>query len=535
MNHMSLPDTVQLAATVDLSAIRHNVRRIREISNAPQVMAVVKADGYNHGMVEVARAALSAGADQLGVTTLEEALTLREAGVEAPILAWLWTPDQDVAAALAADIDLGVATLDHLEAVVAAAQGGRPRITVKVDTGMSRQGLNYASGQWSQTLPAIVAAQESVTVTGLFTHFASADAIGDPSIDMQAERFRSAITEAREAGLEVPVNHASNSAATLTRPDLAFDLVRPGIAIYGLEPIPGLDHGLRPAMTLSARVVSVKDLPSGEAVSYGRSWSTDEDTHVAVVPFGYADGMSRALSGRCSVSIGGRRYDQVGRVCMDQFVVEVDEHVHPGDEAVIFGNGLDGGPTADELAETLGTINYEIVTMPHNRVHRNYVDTFPPHGIRTLMTADDTRAFGAELGASLSAGDLVILDGPLGAGKTTLTQGIAAGMKVRGRVTSPTFTIAREHRPLDPTAPGACPLVHVDLYRLLDGVDSNPDALLDALESVDLDTDLEFCAVVAEWGGGLAEQLSDSHLLVSLDRSAEDDSRTVTWRRVRPA
>lgn len=532
MNSMSLPATVQLAATVDLSAIRHNVRRIREISDSPQVMAVVKADGYNHGMVEVARAALSAGADQLGVTTLEEALTLRKAGVNAPILAWLWTPDQDVAAAIAADIDLGVATLDHLEAVVAVAAEKRPRITVKVDTGMSRQGFNYASDEWSRALPAIVQAQDTVTVTGLFTHLANADEIGHPSIDMQAERFRSAIAEARAVGLDVPVNHASNSAATLTRPDLAFDLVRPGIAVYGLEPIPGLDHGLRPAMTLSAQVVSVKDLPAGEAVSYGRTWTTDQNTRVAVIPFGYADGMSRALSSKCSVSIDGRRYNQVGRVCMDQFVVEVDEHVQPGDEAVIFGNGLDGSPTADELAEILDTINYEIVTMPHGRVQRNYVDPFPTHGTRALATADDTRDFGAELGASLRAGDLVILDGPLGAGKTTLTQGIAAGMKVRGRVTSPTFTIAREHRPLDPTAPGACPLVHVDLYRLLDGVDSNPEALLDALESVDLDTDLEFCAVVAEWGGGLAEQLTDSHLVVSLDRSADDDSRTVTWRKV---
>lgn len=372
MSAMPTPDL--LTAVIDPAAITANVARIRELSGAPRLMAVVKADGYGHGAVTAARAALAGGADQLGVATLAEARALRAAGIDAPLLAWIWSPDQDVAGAVAAGVQLAVPTTEHLAAAAAAgrAAGTIPRVTVKVDTGMNRSGFSVVAGDLDAAVPALAEAHRTgaVAITGAMTHFACADEPEHPSLDLQADRFREAIARLRGQGVDCPVNHAANSAAALLRPDLAFDMVRPGIACYGLEPAAGRDHGLTPAMTLTARVLLVKDVPAGEAVSYGRTWTAGSDTRVAVVPYGYADGLPRALAGRFSVAIGGRRYRQVGRVCMDQFIIEVDEAVRPGDTAVIFGDGAAGGPTADELAAALGTINYEIVTMPHGRVTR---------------------------------------------------------------------------------------------------------------------------------------------------------------------
>ncbi|MBV7294717.1 alanine racemase [Corynebacterium sp. TAE3-ERU12] len=377
------PTAHPVTATIDLSAIAANVRRVREISGAPRIMAVVKADGYGHGIAQAARAVLAGGADQLGVATLDEARALREAGITAPVLCWLWLPDQDIAGAVGNDVDLGVASLAHLDAVIKAGQhvGKRPRVTITVDTGMNRNGFSAINGDLSAAAPRIAQAHGEglIDVTGAATHFSNADDPDDPSIDMQADRFRAAIAELRAEGLTLPVNHAANSAASLSRPDLVFDMIRPGLVNYGLEPIAGRSHGLVPAMTLSARIGLVKDVPAGEAVSYGRTWNTDHDTRVAVVPFGYADGMPRSLSDRCSVWCHGTRFHQIGRVCMDQFVIEVDDSVHTGDEVVIFGPGAagnqPGAPTADELAETLGTINYEIVTMPRGRTVRRYIES----------------------------------------------------------------------------------------------------------------------------------------------------------------
>ncbi|WP_448851536.1 alanine racemase [Corynebacterium sp. 335C] len=371
------PTTRLSVARIDASAIAANAARVREVSGAPRVMAVVKADGYGHGGVTAAKAALAGGADQLGVVTPAEALELRDAGVDAPILAWIWEPGHQAAVverAVGRDIDLAVQSAAHLEAIAAAGRrvGRRPRVTVKVDTGMNRGGFSVANGDLEAAADALAEAHRSgaVEITGAMSHLACADEPGDPSIDMQADRFRAAIDLLRGRGLELPVNHLANSAAAVSRPDLAFDMVRPGIAIYGLEPFPGAVDGLRPAMTLVSRVQLVKDVPAGEAVSYGRTWTAERDTRVAVVPWGYADGLPRALSGRFSVAVNGRRYPQVGRVCMDQFVIEVDDAVRPGDEVRVFGDGSGGESTATDLAEAMGTISYEIVTGVRGRTLR---------------------------------------------------------------------------------------------------------------------------------------------------------------------
>ncbi|WP_372477362.1 alanine racemase [Nocardia australiensis] len=369
---------VQVETVVDLDAIAHNVRVLREHAGDAAVMVVVKADGYNHGAVEVGRAALAAGAAELGVTTIDEAVALRAAGIEAPILCWLNNSDADFGAAISADIEIGVSSLAHLRAVEAAAlRVGRCAIvTLKVDTGLNRNGISAT--EYPQVLAALRALVDDhvVRFRAVFSHLAHADEPDHPMIDMQRDRFLEAIATAKEYGLEPELVHLANSAATLTRPDLAFDMVRPGIAAYGLTPVPEVsDFGLRPAMTFQARVVLVKKVAAGEGVSYGHQWIAPHDTTVALVPAGYADGVFRNLSGRFEVLLGGALRPNVGRVCMDQFVVDMGDNaagVVEGDTAVLFG-GADGEPRAQDWADALGTIHYEVVCSPRGRVIRRHM------------------------------------------------------------------------------------------------------------------------------------------------------------------
>ncbi|SHE41765.1 alanine racemase [Streptoalloteichus hindustanus] len=361
---------------VDLAAVRHNVGLLAERANrsGARTMVVVKADGYGHGAVRVARAAVAAGATWIGVCHLEEALALRRAGVTARVLSWLHVPDEDFAPAIAADVDLSVSSLRALAAVLAAARsvGRRVRLHLKADTGLSRNGC--PPEHWPELVAAAAAAQAAgeAEVVAVWSHLASADEPGDPSVDQQARRFAAAYETARAAGLR-PMRHLANSAALLTRPDLHFDLVRAGVAAYGLNPVPWAgDVDLRPAMTFRARVAYVKRVPAGEAVSYGGTWVAPRDTTLALVPAGYADGVPRALSGRMEVWLAGRRRPVVGRVCMDQVMVDCgDDVVVEGEEAVLFGPGDRGEPTAQEWADAVGTIHYEIVTgMARPRVVR---------------------------------------------------------------------------------------------------------------------------------------------------------------------
>ncbi|TQR83469.1 alanine racemase [Mycobacterium hodleri] len=367
-------------AVVDLGAIRHNVRLLRELAGSAEVMAVVKADGYGHGAARVGKAAIDAGASELGVATLAEALELRRDGVTAPVLCWLHAPGTDFAPALAADVQLGVSSTRQLVEVLDATRrtGRTATVTVKVDTGLSRNGVGAA--EFPALLPALrnAAADGAIRLRGLMSHLACGDDPTSPVNDRQARRFAEMRTQAREAGVEFEIHHLSNSPAAMTRPDLAFDMVRPGIAVYGQTPIPARgDMGLRPAMTLRCPVAQVRRLKAGDGVSYGHTWVADADTTVALIPLGYADGVFRGLSGRMSVLINGKLRPNVGRICMDQFVVDLGPgpvDVSEGDDAVLFGPGDDGEPTTQDWATTLGTINYEVVTSPRGRVSRVYVD-----------------------------------------------------------------------------------------------------------------------------------------------------------------
>jgi alanine racemase len=368
-------------AVVDLDAIAHNVRVLREHAGPAGVMAVVKADGYGHGATEVARAAVRAGVAELGVATIGEALALRSDGITAPVLAWLHPPGTDFAPALGADVQIGVSSARQVDELFNAVEraGTTAVVTIKVDTGLNRNGVS--ARDYPAVLDALLRAEAAgaVRTRGIMSHLACGDEPRNPVNDLQAQRFTTMIDEARRRGMEFEVAHLSNSPSAMTRPDLAFDMVRPGIAVYGLSPIPELgDMGLRPAMTLRCPVAMVKTVPAGEGVSYGHTWIADRDTTVALLPVGYADGVFRVLGGRIDVLINGRLRPSIGRMCMDQFVVDLGPgvvDVAEGDDAILFGSGASGEPTAQTWADLLGTINYEIVTSPRGRIARRYTGT----------------------------------------------------------------------------------------------------------------------------------------------------------------
>ena len=374
----SLTPGVLAEAVVDLGAIEHNVRVLREHAGNAQVMAVVKADGYGHGAAQVARAALAAGAAELGVATVNEALALRAEGLTAPILAWLHPPRIDFGPALLADVQIAVSSVRQLDDLLDAARrtGRAATVTVKVDTGLNRNGV--APAHYPAMLAALrqAVAEDAVRLRGLMSHMVYADQPDNPINDVQAQRFTDMLAQARDQGVRFEMVHLSNSSATMSRPDLAFDMVRPGIAVYGLSPVPQLgDMGLTPAMTVKCAVALVKSIRAGESVSYGHTWTAQRDTNLALLPIGYADGVFRTLGGRLDVLINGRRRPNVGRICMDQFVVDLGPgqiDVAEGDEAILFGPGTNGEPTAQDWADLLGTIHYEVVTSPRGRVTRTY-------------------------------------------------------------------------------------------------------------------------------------------------------------------
>lgn len=366
------PTGALATATVDLAAIGHNTALLGRHTRAG-LMAVVKADGFGHGMVGVARAALAAGASWLGVTSSAEALLLRAAGIRAPVLSWLHDVDEDLSALIDEEVDVSVSTPQHLRSVAEAAlRLGRPaRVHLKVDTGLSRNGA--AADDWPELLAWASRAQAAgaVRVHAVWSHLATADLPGHPGVSAQARRFDEAYAAARAAGLAPPLRHLANSAALLAAPATHHDLVRAGIGLYGIEPVPGRTFGLRPAMTLRARVVNVKRVPAGTGVSYGFDHVTSRPTTLALVPLGYADGVPRTASGRAQVWLGGQRRPVVGRIAMDQCVVDAgDTDVRCGDEVVLFGPGDRGEPTAADWARWAGTIPHEILTGVGARVRR---------------------------------------------------------------------------------------------------------------------------------------------------------------------
>lgn len=360
---------------VDLAAIRHNVRTLKQHAGV-RMMTVVKADAYGHGLVEVARAARDGGADWLGVATIDEALALRAAGDLGRVLCWLTVPGDDWAAAIAADVDVTAYSLADLEAI--AATGRKARLQLKVDTGLNRGGVPL------QRWPEVVARAErgvnlgEWTLTGIWSHLSSSDEPDDPANAAQEEAFLAALAVAEDAGLRPELRHLANSAAAILRPSARFDLVRCGLASYGLDPAPGAtpDLGLSPAMTARASLALVKPVAAGAAVSYGRTWVAERGTTLGLVPAGYADGLLRAGSNRAEVQVGGKRRTVRGRICMDQLVVDLEgDDPGGGAEVTLFGTGQDGEPTAQDWAEACGTISYEVVSRIGGRFTRRHVDS----------------------------------------------------------------------------------------------------------------------------------------------------------------
>lgn len=374
VSHASL----RAEARIDLEAISANVAGLKAHVHGRAVLAVVKADGYGHGMVESARAARAGGASWLGVALIDEALQLRQAGDTGPILSWLAVPGDRYGEGIAAGVELAAYSVSQLDEITSAARQVRRRagVHLKLDSGLGRGGAT--ADEWGHLVEAAAAAQGSgaIEVTGVFSHLACADEPDHPSVKAQIMQFESGVAQAVDAGLEPSHLHLANSPATLALPDTWWTMVRPGIAIYGVSPFADGQSPvpLTPAMTLSARLALVKRVPAGHGISYGHTYTTTHETTLGLVPVGYADGIPRHASNEGEVLVRGQRFRIAGRVCMDQFVVDLaDAEAAAGDTVVIFGDPGRGEPSAHEWALAAGTIGYEIVTRIGPRIPRSYV------------------------------------------------------------------------------------------------------------------------------------------------------------------
>jgi len=366
-----LPEGVLREAVIDTSAISANVRHLRRLT-ASDVIAVVKADGYGHGAVRSARAALEGGAQRIGVSDIDEALALRRAGIDAPLVAWLHAPGARFAEAAARGIELGISSLAQLQAAAAAASGDHPvSVHLKVETGLGRNGLAPADYATAFAEAARLERIGRLRVIGIFSHLSNTSEADDRAA---IERFTAALALAASHGLAPRLRHIAASHAAIALPEARFGCVRLGVAIYGLSPFAdraSAELGLRPAMTLRAAVAAVRRVPAGQGVSYGYRHRAASETTLALIPAGYADGVPRAASGGAAVRIGGEVFPVAGRIAMDQFVVDVGDHpVAVGDEAVLFGDPTLGAPPVEAWADAAGTINYEIVTRIGPRVPR---------------------------------------------------------------------------------------------------------------------------------------------------------------------
>ena len=388
MSETAAPPAAALRARaeIDLAALRANVRTLRARARGAALMAVVKSDAYGHGALRCARAAVEAGAEWLGTATPEEALALRQpdSGIPAHVrvMCWLWTPGGPWQAAIEADIDVSVGGMWALREVVEAAGAARrpARVQLKADTGLGRGGCQPGD-DWCVLVAAALRAERDglIRVTGLWSHLACADEPEHSSVDAQLTRFHEMVAYAERHGLRPDVRHLANSPAVLSRRDTHFDLVRTGVAVYGISPSPEIgtsaDLGLRPVMTLGASLALVKHVPGGHGVSYGHHYVTPGATTLGLVPVGYADGIPRHASGTGPVLIGGKWRTVAGRVAMDQFVVDLGgDEPEAGAEVLLFGPGDRGEPTAEDWAQAAGTIAYEIVTRIGTRVPRVYVN-----------------------------------------------------------------------------------------------------------------------------------------------------------------
>lgn len=360
-------------AEIDLLAIAHNMEQIKAVTrDNAKICAVVKADGYGHGAVAVAETVLRSGADRLAVAIVKEGVELRQAGFGVPILVLGYTPSYQAGMVVEYDITQTIFSMDSAQALsaAAAAAGKNVKVHIKIDTGMSRVGITpQDAGQFA----AAIAALPGIQIEGVYSHFADADSADKRFAFEQYNRFLEGIEYIKGQGIQIPIRHIANSAALLDLPQTHLDMVRPGIILYGLWPSQEVDKKvvLKPAMSFKAQVGFVKDVPSKVSISYGRTYFTAQTSRIATLPLGYADGWSRLLANKAEVVVKGQRAPLVGRVCMDQCMIDVSHipGVEIGDEVLLFG-GAD--LPVEEVAEKMGTINYEIVCMVGKRVPRIY-------------------------------------------------------------------------------------------------------------------------------------------------------------------
>jgi alanine racemase len=370
---MSYTDHFATWLEIDLVAIRDNIRLCRRLTGVP-VMAVVKANAYGHGIAPVSLAAIEAGAAWCGVARIEEALELRRAGIDGPVLVLGATPDAMIREAVAAGVSLAVWDHSQVRTAAAAARqaGGRARLHLKIDTGMTRLGAEPAA---ALELAGAIRASRELFFEGLFTHFARADEPSEPVTDRQGAEFRAVIAALEKEGLRPPVIHAANTAGAMCHPESRFDLVRLGVGMYGLHPSDDcqLPSGIRPALSWKAQLTQVRTIEAGTGVSYGHAYVARKRERVGVVPAGYADGMRRVEGNR--VLIGGKDVPVIGRVCMDQCMVLLDDvpGAQAGDEVVIIGQQGNARQAAEDVARRWGTINYEVTTTLSARVPRVYL------------------------------------------------------------------------------------------------------------------------------------------------------------------
>ncbi|WP_284974319.1 alanine racemase [Arthrobacter sp. efr-133-TYG-104] len=368
---------------VDLSAISDNIRVLKERTGAPHFMAVVKGNAYGHGLVEVARTAVDSGADWLGTAQLSEAIALRKAGIEVPILSWLYLASQTSATireALEYGIDVSLGSVRQLEVLAGIARGlGRPAVVhLELDSGLSRGGARKEDWSGLTSQARLAELDGTVQVRGIWTHLAWADVPAHPGNSAAVVEFEDAVQEAREAGLSPELRHVSSSANILERPEFHFDMVRAGLAIYGLAPADHLDpadFGLRPALSVTAPLVMVKKVPAGTGVSYEHQAITYEPRYLGLIPLGYADGIPKGISGRSLVTIAGRSVPVIGKVCMDQFMVDLGADasgIDVGDTALLFGDPKGGAASADDWGAAIGSHGDEIINRIAPRLPRVY-------------------------------------------------------------------------------------------------------------------------------------------------------------------
>lgn len=368
-----LKDIRPTHAVVDLSAIQHNLRYIRSLAGNKMIMAIVKANAYGHGILEVSRECVAAGVEYIGVGFLEEGIFLRQNDVDAPILVMGGILGYQVKKFIQYDLEMTVSSLELAAHIDSQVKKQKAKVHLKIDTGMERIGVSY---KFAVEFVRRVSMMKNIEIVGLYSHFSASDE-DDPSFSrMQFERLQDIIAQLGKMGIEIPVKHIANSASLINYPETHLDLVRPGLLVYGILPAPHKQVAVpvMPSLTLSSKVVFIKRVPAGTGISYNRKYFTDKDCNIVTVPIGYGDGYSRILTNKGEVLIRGKRYPIVGAVCMDQLMVNLgDDYAAFGDEVVLIGRMGNETISAWEIAEKMGTIPYEITCMINARVPRIFV------------------------------------------------------------------------------------------------------------------------------------------------------------------